>query len=159
MRNLYLFLTFLLAVTCIFALMAASADLYDGYEQQARLERLRSTGEAFPAMVVEKRLPERGQPASAASGSISVELRAGPRQGEVIPVPADAGTFTAVSEGALVTVLVSPEGAALLDPDGREGGGGMALAIGLLSLAGTIVFARRIRRMPARGADGDTAEE
>lgn len=151
MRKLYLFLTFLLSVTCIIALMAASAELYEGYEQQARLERLKSTGEELPATVVAKQIPEQGQPAAPASGSVRVELRAGPRRGEIISVPVGASTFAAISEGDPVQVLVGAEGATILGPKGD--GAGLSLAIALLSLVGTVVLARRIRRMPAGEAE------
>lgn len=152
MRKLYLFLTFLLSVTCIIALMTASAELYEGYERQARLERLKSTGEELPATIIAKRIPEQGQPASAASGSVRVELRAGPRRGEIISVPVGASTFAAISEGEVVKVLVGAEGATIVTPEGD--GAGRSLAIALLSLVGTVVLARRIRRMPAGEADG-----
>lgn len=149
MRKLYLFLTFLLTVTCIFSLMAASAGLYEGYERQARRETLAGTGEQLPATVVEKRIPEQGQPTAIASGSLVVELRTGPRQGDIISVPVNAGAFGAISEGEAVNVLLSSEGAYFVELDRQGSGGGTALAIALFSLAGTVFLARRIKRMPA----------
>jgi hypothetical protein len=148
MRKLYLFLTFILAVTCIFSLMAASAGLYEGYERQARLERLENSGEKFQATVVEKRLPKVDRPSAQASGDIVVELRSGPRQGQTIPVPVSVQTFSAIAEGQAVTIVLSPEGAHLV-AEQQQSGGALALVIALLSFIGALFTARQVRRTPA----------
>lgn len=148
MRKLYLFLTFLLTVTSIISLMVASAGFFEGYEQQARLERLNSSGERVPAIVVQKQMPLSGQPTAAAPGTINVELRAGVRRGDIIAVPVDFRTLEAMSEGDVLTVVVDGQEAMVLSSEGSQSHPGLAAAIFLLSLAGVVVLVRRIKQMP-----------
>lgn len=151
MRKISLLATFLLTVCAIVTLMAASAELFEQYEFERRLDQF---GEPVAGRVIGGELPDKLKSGAAGTPSrgehrVFIQLLEGPRTGDVVSqrvAPSRAGELIA---GQRVRVLVGESGVQVLELR-RDGGALGYLLAALLSVLGAGALVYRIKRLPVK---------